>query len=58
MEKYFQDRKFAITSMLLNVNSLPKWLYSQFDGSKTGEVLDNLRNEMAQNNSVMRNVYD
>ena len=40
--------------MLTNVNGLPKWLLSEY---KEVEVLDRLRDEMAREDSIMRNLY-
>ena len=54
VENYLNDPRSAYMSMLQNINGLPKWLFQEF---KTNGVLDRLRDEMADKDSVMRNLY-
>lgn len=68
LEKLFQDPGFAILSLMLSVNGIPKWLADAESSNgeldvdllprrNAGQVLDKLRDEMAKDDSIMKNLY-
>lgn len=68
LEKLFQDPGFAVLSLMLSVNGIPKWLADAESSNgeldvdmlprrNAGQVLDKLRDEMAKDDSIMKNLY-
>lgn len=55
LEKLFDNPTFALTSMLSNMNGLPKWFIGDF---KEGQILDRIRDDMSSKDSILRNLYN